>query len=66
LAIVRSFLTTESLRSFLYLESVAPTHETAALINIDKKNDKQIVTESTTVKEGRLEDEKLILTSNEF
>jgi hypothetical protein len=40
----------------------------AALINIDKKNDKQIVTESTTVKEEEddLEDEKLILTSNEF
>jgi uncharacterized protein involved in exopolysaccharide biosynthesis len=52
----------------LYLESVAPTYETAALINIDKKNDKQIVTESTTVKEKEddLEDEKLILTSNEF
>lgn len=54
--------------AFLYLESVAPTYETAALINIDKKNDKQIVTESTTVKEKEdgLEEEKLILTSNEF
>ena len=54
--------------AYFYLESVAPTYETAALINIDKKNDKQIVTSSTTAvkEEDALEDEKLILTSTEF
>ncbi|AWG22215.1 hypothetical protein FFWV33_12160 [Flavobacterium faecale] len=56
--------------AYFYLESVSPSYETAALINIDKKKEKdaQIVTTINLQKEKEdgLEEEKALITSNNF
>ncbi|MCW2118508.1 polysaccharide biosynthesis tyrosine autokinase [Flavobacterium sp. 7A] len=56
--------------AYFYLESVSPSYETAALINIDKKKEKdaQIVTTINLQKEKEdgLEEEKGLITSNNF
>jgi tyrosine-protein kinase Etk/Wzc len=56
--------------AYYYLEAVSPSYETSALINIDKEKerDSQIITATNTQKDKEvgLEEEKMMITSNNF